>query len=179
MKKYISFVLIGLFCVSNLKASEPAIWSINSRSEWLKGDARGVSITDTGAITLAPKLSEIFKTEQPYVWSSAIDAAGNVFLGTGSDGRIYRVDASGKGAVFADTNELNVSALAIGKNRAFAARVNPINSPVAAGTQKNIAGSVNRARPNVWLFGLENFREFRRQRNRSRVGYRNAFRVAF
>jgi hypothetical protein len=125
MKKYICFVLVGLFCVLNLRASEPAIWSINSRGEWLKGDAKGVSITDTGAITLAPKLSEVFKTEQPYVWSSAIDEGGNIFLGTGSDGRIYRVDAGGKGAIFADTTELNVSALAIGAGGELFAGTSP------------------------------------------------------
>ncbi len=125
MKKYICFVLVGLFCVLNLQASEPAIWSINSRGEWSKGDAKGVSITDTGAITLAPKLSEVFKTEQPYVWSSAIDASGKVFLGTGSDGRIYLVDQNGKGAIFADTNELNVSALAIGANGELYAGTSP------------------------------------------------------
>ncbi|HLM61523.1 MAG TPA: PQQ-binding-like beta-propeller repeat protein, partial [Pyrinomonadaceae bacterium] len=116
MKKFIYFVFVGLFCVLNLKASEPAIWSVNTRGEVLKGDAKGVSITETGAITLSPRLTEIFKTEQPYVWSSAVDTGGNVFLGTGSDGRIYRVDANGKGAIFADLNELNVSALAIGRN---------------------------------------------------------------
>jgi len=89
MKKIICFVIFGLLFVTNLKASEPAIWSINTRAEVVKGDAKGVSITDTGAITLAPKLTEVFKTEQPYVWSSAVDTAGNVFLGTGSDGRIF------------------------------------------------------------------------------------------
>ena len=125
MKKFICFVFVGLLCVLNLKASEPAIWSINSRAEILKGDAKGVSITDTGAITLAPRLSEVFKTEQPYVWSSAVDASGNVFLGTGSDGRIYRVDQNGKGAIFADTNELNVSALAIGKGGELYAGTSP------------------------------------------------------
>ena len=120
MKKQFCFLLFFVLPVFfPTYASEPAIWSVNTRAEILKGDATGVSITDTGAITLAPKLSEIFKTEQPYVWSSAIDAGGNVFLGTGSDGRIYRIDQNGKGAIFADTNELNVSALAIGKTANF------------------------------------------------------------
>ncbi|MGI8788202.1 MAG: hypothetical protein ACR2HG_10625 [Pyrinomonadaceae bacterium] len=125
MKKFIVFVFIGLSCVFNLRASEPAIWSVNTRAEVLKGDAKGVSISDTGAITLAPKLSEAFKTEQPYVWSSVIDAAGNVFLGTGSDGRIYRVDASGKGKLFVDLNEINVSALAFGKDNFLYAGTSP------------------------------------------------------
>jgi sugar lactone lactonase YvrE len=125
MKNFICFVFIGLSCVLNLKASEPEIWSINTRAEVLKGDAKGVSITNTGAITLAPKLTEVFKTEQSYVWSSAIDASGNVYLGTGSDGRIFRVDASGNGKLFADLAELNVSALAIGKDGALYAGTSP------------------------------------------------------
>lgn len=125
MKNFICFVFIGLSCVLNLKASEPEIWSINARAEVLKGDAKGVSITNTGAITLAPKLTEVFKTEQSYVWSSAIDASGNVYLGTGSDGRIFRVDASGNGKLFADLAELNVSALAIGKDGALYAGTSP------------------------------------------------------
>lgn len=126
MKKQLIFLLFLVFPIfHSIHASEPAIWSINSRAEILRGDAEGVSIADTGAITLAPKLSEVFKTEQPYVWSSAIDANGSIYLGTGSDGRIYRVDANGKGAIFADTNELNVSALAIGKNGELYAGTSP------------------------------------------------------
>ncbi|MDQ3711117.1 MAG: hypothetical protein M3388_02730 [Acidobacteriota bacterium] len=125
MKNFICFVFIGFLCVVNLKASEPEIWSINTRAEVLKGDAKGVSITNTGAITLAPKLTEVFKTEQSYVWSSAIDASGNVYLGTGSDGRIFRVDASGNGKLFADLAELNVSALATGRDGALYAGTSP------------------------------------------------------
>lgn len=126
MKKHFFLLLFVIFSTGfSINASEPAIWTVNTRTEVLKGDATGVSFSDTGAITLAPRLSEVFKTEQPYVWSSAIDANGNIYLGTGSDGRIYRVDASGKGAIFADTNELNVSALAIGKNGELFAGTSP------------------------------------------------------
>ncbi len=96
-------------------ASEPLVWSVNSRADVLKGDARGVSIDQDGAITLAPKLTEVFKTEQSYIWSSAIDTAGSIYLGTGGDGKVFKVDASGKGALLADLAEMNVSALAIGK----------------------------------------------------------------
>lgn len=121
---YIFFACIFLF-ISTSYASEPAIWSVNTRAQVLRGDAEGVSISDTGTITLAPKLSQVFNTEQSYVWSSAIDAAGNVFLGTGSDGRIFRVDASGNGRLFADLAELNVSALAIGADGALYAGTSP------------------------------------------------------
>lgn len=125
MKKIIYFICIGLLCVYDLRGGEPSVWSVNTRAEVLKGDAQGVSITDTGTITLSPRLTEIFKTEQPFIWSSAVDAGGNIFLGTGSDGRIYRVDSGGKGVLFADTKELNVSALAVGKAGELYAATSP------------------------------------------------------
>jgi hypothetical protein len=118
MKKYSFFAAFFAAFVLTFsvfaRAGEPAIWSVNTRAEVLKGDARGVSINENGTITLAPKLSEIFNTEQSYVWSSTADASGNVFLGTGGDGKIFRVDANGRGALFYDTNELNVAAIAVG-----------------------------------------------------------------
>ena len=116
MTKYIFLTLFGIaFFNSVTFAVEPAIWSVNTRAEVLRGDAKGVSINENGTVSLAPKLNEVFKTDQPYVWSSAVDQSGNVYLGTGGDGKIFRVDASGGGKLFADLNELNVSALAIGK----------------------------------------------------------------
>ena len=114
-----------LLCAFAAQASEPAIWSTNTRTEILKGDARGVSINQNGTITLAPKLTEVFNTEQSFVWSSVADASGNVFLGTGSDGKIFKVDAGGKGSLFYDANELNVSALALGKSGEIFAGTSP------------------------------------------------------
>lgn len=122
MKKLCLFAVLVFSFSFSIFAGDPDIWSVNNRADVLKGDARGVSIDDAGRLTLAPKLTEAFKTDQPYVWSSAVDAAGNVYLGTGGDGKVFKVDASGKGAVFADLAELNVSALAVGtKGEVFAA----------------------------------------------------------
>ncbi|MEQ1605653.1 MAG: hypothetical protein ABL999_12370 [Pyrinomonadaceae bacterium] len=125
MKNFLfAFLVAALFSVNAL-ASEPLIWSVNSRADVLKGDARGVSIDQNGTISLAPKLTETFKTEQSYIWSSAVDAAGNVYLGTGGDGNVFKVDAAGKGALFADLSEMNVSAIAIGKGGEIFAATSP------------------------------------------------------
>jgi len=125
MKKYLLFLSFIFTFSTIITASEPSIWSVNSRADVLKGDANGVSIGDNGEISLAPKLTEVFKTDQSYVWSSAIDANGNVFLGTGSDGKIFKVDASGKGTLFYDSAELNVAAIAIGKSGEIFAGTSP------------------------------------------------------
>ncbi|MDQ3799944.1 MAG: hypothetical protein M3384_10860 [Acidobacteriota bacterium] len=121
----LNIVFLFFVSVSFSKASEPAIWTVDTRAEVLRGDARGVSVTDTGAVTLAPKLTRLFDTTQSYVWSSAVDASGNVYLGTGNDGRIFKVDASGRGALFTDLAELDVSALAIGRGGELYAGTSP------------------------------------------------------
>ena len=114
MKIFALFLAITFSLPFTTLAAEPSVWTVGSRADVLKGDARGVSIDSNGSITLAPKFAEIYKTEQPYIWATAIDGGGNVYLGTGSDGRIYKVSAAETGAMFADLTELNVTALAIG-----------------------------------------------------------------
>lgn len=121
----ISLFFATLVLSSTIFASEPSIWTVGSRADVLKGDSHGVSIDSNGSITLAPKITELYKTEEPYIWSSVIDSSGNVFLGTGSDGRIYKVGANGSGSMFADLAELNVSALALGKAGEIFAATSP------------------------------------------------------
>ena len=125
MKKYsLLSILLLVFSLSTL-AAEPSIWSINSRDDIVKGDARGVSINDNGSITLAPKLTEVFKTDQPFIWSSAVDNSGNVYLGTGGDGKLFKVNSSGNGSLIYDSSELNVSALAVGNDGTVYAGTSP------------------------------------------------------
>ena len=94
-------------------AGGPVFWRVNTRAEVERGDARGVSIADNGSLTLAPAFTEVFDTKQAYVWSAAADAGGNVYLGTGHEGRVFKVDAAGKGSLLYKTSELDVMALAV------------------------------------------------------------------
>ncbi len=99
--------------IASASAGGPVFWRVNTRAEVEKGDAQGVSIADNGAITLAPALAEVFDTKQAYIWAAAADGAGNIYLGTGHDGRVFKVDASGKGSLLHKTAELDVMALAV------------------------------------------------------------------
>src|SRR6266542_1335629 len=106
---FLSFISISYWIVS-ASAGGPVFWRVNTRAEIEKGDARGVSIADNGALTLAPALIEVFDTKQAYIWSAAADKAGNIYLGTGHEGRVFKVDPSGKGTLLYKTSELDVMA---------------------------------------------------------------------
>src|SRR5215208_4067581 len=127
IKRLISLTTISALILIFIRAQagQPAVWETSGRTELLKGDARGVSISDTGVLMLSPKLTELFNTQQTYVWSSVVDNQGNVFLGTGHDGRIYRIPASGAGALLYDAAELDVTALAIARDGVLFAGTSP------------------------------------------------------
>src|SRR5437763_1474058 len=114
-----------LLAASKTRAGGPVVWETDSRAELLSGEAHGVSVTDTGALMLAPQFTQVFNTEQAYVWSSTADAAGNVYLGTGHDGKIFRVGADGRGALLYDAAELDVTALVVGRDSALYAGTSP------------------------------------------------------
>jgi len=56
----VASLLLLLSLLFTVHAGQPLVWETSSRAEFLKGDARGVSISDTGVLMLAPKLTEIF-----------------------------------------------------------------------------------------------------------------------
>ncbi|MGB8507382.1 MAG: hypothetical protein WCD76_03175 [Pyrinomonadaceae bacterium] len=122
---FVSLFVLLLIAAPPASAGGPIVWEIGSRAELLNGEARGVSVTDTGALMLAPRFAKLYDTEQAYVWSSTIDASGTVYLGTGHDGRIYRVGADGHGALLYDAAELDVTALVIGRDGALYAGTSP------------------------------------------------------
>ncbi|HKY05180.1 MAG TPA: hypothetical protein VJQ56_09840, partial [Blastocatellia bacterium] len=101
-----------LFSHNAAYAGGPVFWEIAKQQDIVKGDARGVSIAENGGITLAPAYSLVYDTKEAYIWSSATDAAGNIYLGTGHEGRIFKVDPTGAGRMILDTSELDVTALA-------------------------------------------------------------------
>jgi hypothetical protein len=125
--RFVSILSLLLLLVSaaTVRAGGPVVWETNSREELLRGEARGVSVTDTGALMLAPRFAQLFDTEQAYIWSTAADERGNVYLGTGHDGRIFRVGADGKGSLLYDAAELDVTALVFGRDGALYAGTSP------------------------------------------------------
>ncbi len=111
LKTVLTSALITLFS-GIAAASGPVFWEISRQDDVLKGDARGVSIADGGAVMLAPAYELVYDTKEAYIWSTATDARGNIYLGTGQEGRIFKVEPGGAGRMLYDAEELNVTALA-------------------------------------------------------------------
>src|SRR5688572_19991683 len=117
----ISWILL-LFLTVPLFAVTPVFWEIRTYDEFRKGTLANLSISSDDRLILAPRFESVFNTDQPFIWSVAADSRGNVYLGTGHEGRVYKVDSSGKGTIAADLGELDVFTLAVdGRDVLYAA----------------------------------------------------------
>jgi hypothetical protein len=105
--------LLPLAASISLFAVTPVFWETRTYDDFRKGKFTNISLTSDDELILAPRFDVVFNTEQTLVWSTVADSKGNVYLGTGHDGKIFKVDGSGKGSMLARVSELDVLALAV------------------------------------------------------------------
>ncbi|HZF47148.1 MAG TPA: hypothetical protein VE093_00785 [Polyangiaceae bacterium] len=88
---------------------------IDSAADLKGGDLTGVSVDSNGNVTAGLTLGATPLTDATSVWSSVVLPDSSVLLGTGSDGKIYRVTGA-QATVAATTGQMAVSALAVAWN---------------------------------------------------------------
>ncbi len=107
--------LFGVLITSSIAAwaVTTQFWENFSQEELLKGSLKDVSLTNEGKLLAAPVYDLFYDTGQPYIFSMVRDRAGNLYVGTGSEGKVFRIDPQGKGSLYFQSKELDVFAMAL------------------------------------------------------------------
>lgn len=117
----LSVVFIALIQAPPAEAVSSRNWRLRDRADFDKAERTTISMTEDGALSLAPPLSLLYEAEQPFLWALAQDEQGNIYAAGGNDGVIYRIDKSGAGSEFFRTAEPEVHSLAVDrKGRLYA-----------------------------------------------------------
>jgi hypothetical protein len=96
-----------------IDASSPKFFQASTQADFLKGDVDNLEIDSNGQLRLGPATELVYETAAPFLWSMVAQRDGTLFVGTGNEGKVFRVDSQGKGSVFFDSTELEVHALAL------------------------------------------------------------------
>jgi sugar lactone lactonase YvrE len=94
-------------------AALPTFWQVATQADFLKGEVENLSIDGHGRLILGPSSTPVFESNAPFLWTMVAAPDGTMYIGSGNEGQVLRVDPSGKGAVFFDAEELEVHALAV------------------------------------------------------------------
>lgn len=109
MKKIFFFLLI--FPVIFSFSSLPNKFS-KEGEDFLKGKFTGTSFFDEG-IVLSIKDRKIDSPPEEFYFSILSDFRGNIYLGTGHDGKLFMIDSKGKASLLFDSPEMDILALAM------------------------------------------------------------------
>ncbi len=92
-------------------ARQPSAWTQTSAKDFLEGELEGVAVRSDGVVTLTPYVERINSPGVFYVLSAAADPSGAVYVGTGSEGHIYKIADSHKATLFCDLDSFAVTGL--------------------------------------------------------------------
>jgi hypothetical protein len=97
-------------------ASSPKFFLAATQNDFLKGDVDNLSIDNHGQLRLGPVTELVYETSAPFLWSMIAAPDGTLFVGTGNEGKVFKIDPQGKGSLFFDSAELEAHALALAPN---------------------------------------------------------------
>jgi hypothetical protein len=99
-----------------LYAALPTFWQVSTEADFLRGEFENLSIDSYGRLTLGPTTTPVYESTAPFLWTMATADDGTVYVGSGNDGQVFRIPASGTPSVIFDADELEVHALAVAAN---------------------------------------------------------------
>ncbi len=124
LKRRFSLIPLGIFILlfSNLLfASHPEKKVTSTFDEFLDGEFDGVSVTSDGQLIRSPAFDELMDTKEAFVYSAVFNRTGALFVGTGNNGRVFRIDPAGSGELLVKLDQAGVYALAVdSQNRLYA-----------------------------------------------------------
>jgi hypothetical protein len=111
---------LGFVPVTRAVVTEKAAY--DTYADFSPGEFENVSLDSDGRLELAPALTNLASVTDPIIWAAVQDENGNVFFGTGNQGKVYKLTPKGELSTFFEPDEVMVHALAIdGKGRLYAA----------------------------------------------------------
>jgi sugar lactone lactonase YvrE len=92
---------------------ETTFWQVGSYDEFLQGTLTGLSLSRQGDVTLAPEAQAIFSPDEAMALSLARDSHGTIYVGTGHQGKVFRVGPDQKSSLVLTAHEPDIFALAV------------------------------------------------------------------
>jgi len=105
-------LIVLVLALTSVQASTPKFFQAQTQADFLRGDVENLSIDVNGQLVLGPATELVYETAAPFLWSLLAAGDGSLFVGTGNEGKVFRIDSQGRGSVFFDSAELEVHALA-------------------------------------------------------------------
>jgi sugar lactone lactonase YvrE len=153
-QRSVALALLTLCLAPALQAAAPQFWRIEGARAFLEGELEGVRVDSDGHLRLGPAPRPLFDPEAPNAWCVARDARGVLYVGTGNDGRVVRIEGA-RGSVLLDAEELGVHAIAVGPDGRIYAATSPDGAVWAIDAASKATRFFDPAEKYVWALAFD------------------------
>ncbi len=112
-KTALAILLLAALVLGAAWAVSPQKWAFRSYDDFLRGRFDGVSLTAEGVLSLAPREDKVDGPTEEFYLSFLVALDGSLYVGTGHSGRIFRMGKDGKGELYFQAQEMDVTSLAL------------------------------------------------------------------
>lgn len=146
--------LVALLLAVPLDAAGPRFWRLEGARAFLEGDLEGLALDSQGRLRLGPAPRLVHDTGAPNGWSVARDAKGVLYVGTGNDGRVLKVEGE-RGSVLFDADEPEVHAVAVSPDGRVYAGTSPDGAVYAIDAAGRATRVFDPAETYVWALAFD------------------------
>ncbi len=143
-----------LLVVAAARAAAPRFWRLEGTTAFLEGELENLSLDSDARLQLGPGARTLFDPEAPNAWCVASDDQGVLYVGTGNEGRVYRIDGE-EGRVVFDADELEVYALAVGPEGRLYAGTSPDGAVYVVGADGSARAVFDPPERYVWALAFD------------------------
>ena len=105
-------ILAGLLLAGPADAGKVKVWFHHAAADYDKAKFDKAVLSNEGTLRLARELRPFADLDAAHVWDIVEDAAGNLIVATGDDGKLFRVGADGKAKLLTASKESQILCLA-------------------------------------------------------------------
>ncbi len=124
--RFWSLMALLLMLVASASAVTTSLWEQQQRTDFESGEIKKISVSSIGDAKLSRKVDDFSKIDEARIWALVEDSEGNIYAGTGNEGKIYKISADGQNfSLYYDSPEVEIYSLAIGADGTLYAGTGP------------------------------------------------------
>ncbi len=168
MKKYQRFsysicsicLILVFLSVFSAESTQTTLWTTSTFDEFQQGKLDRTALTKSGEVLLSPETKAIMTLQEDdlLIWTLIEDLQGNIYAGTGDEGKIFKITPAGDVSLFFDSPEIGIISLAVDAENNLYAGSTPDGLIYKVTPEGNAATYFMTGEHYVWslVFGADN-----------------------
>jgi len=110
---WLLLIIVFFMTLHLAEAVSTTFFRTETFEDFSRGTQENISLKKDGSVVLSPPLTEKLNSIEPYIWSVVSDKKGNIYAGTGDEGKVIKIGPDGDSSTIFDSPEAEILSMVI------------------------------------------------------------------